>query len=109
MLRGSGDGRGIGLASTILGTGMSIYGNVQAGRQASAAAAYNARMAQREANISEMRAKDAERRGLAERPFPPINGRPGRRTCDLYRRAISSYAPSRERKNERVCQKRLHG
>ena len=54
------------LAATLAGTGMSVYGNVQSGRQAGAAAAYNAKLARREANLAEMRAQDAQRRGGLE-------------------------------------------
>ena len=54
------------LALGAIGTGVSVYGGIQQGRQASAAAAYNAKMAQRSAQMSEMQAKDAERRGAIE-------------------------------------------
>ena len=55
-----------GLAATLAGTAMSVYGNIQSGKQASAAAAYNAKLAQRNASIAEMQAQDAERRGSVE-------------------------------------------
>lgn len=54
------------LAATLAGTAMSVYGNIQSGKQARTAAAYNAKLAQREAGIAEMRAQDAERRGAIE-------------------------------------------
>lgn len=55
-----------GLAMGVLGTGMSVHGSIQQGKAASAAAGYNARMAQREAQMLDMQAKDAERRGQME-------------------------------------------
>ena len=55
-----------GLAASLAGTGMGFYGGLQQGKAASAAASYNALLAQREASILEMQAKDAEKRGQVE-------------------------------------------
>ena len=55
---------GVGLMAA--GTLMGAYGQVQAGNTASAAASYNAKLAEEEARHAEVRAKDAEARGATE-------------------------------------------
>jgi hypothetical protein len=56
-----------GLALSALGTAGSVLGAMQQGQAAQAQADYQAAVYEREANISEMKARDAEYRGRMER------------------------------------------
>lgn len=54
------------LAITAIGTGVSMYGQIQQGKNQQAQANYQAAIMERNAKIAEMNANDAERRGAVE-------------------------------------------